>query len=97
MFFLPAPSPPPRPRPPHTPTSAPGDDANVSRSGPGNGLSPLTREPLRPLLVHNVTLRRRIESYEEEQAALLETVAHAQRERRAEPEDGPPARRQRVS
>ena len=63
----------------------------------GNGLSPLTREPLRPLLVHNVTLRRRIESYEEEQAALLETVAHAQRERQAEPEDGPPARRQRVS
>ena len=41
----------------------------------GNGLSPLTREPLQPLVVHNVSLRLRIASYEDEDAAALDAIS----------------------
>ena len=41
----------------------------------GNGLSPLTREPLKPLVVHNVSLRLRIASYEDEDAAALDAIS----------------------
>lgn len=41
----------------------------------GNGLSPLTREPLQPLVVHNVSLRQRIANYEDEDAAALDAIS----------------------